>query len=79
MIQPLDDCSRSMRRSSKYPVFHSELKSRSSAGLIVNVARLGKHARANGICRDPAIAVDHDLRNHVLLRQACSSKEDKSE
>ena len=51
-------------------------------GFIVRVAGLGKDTSANGIRGDAAVAVDHDLLHHVLLRlqegcQKCKKRQQK--
>ena len=35
--------------------------------LVINVARPGEHTGANGVRRNPAIAVDDDVHDHFLL------------
>jgi hypothetical protein len=68
MIQPLEDCSRSIRRSSKISRVPQGVEVAFQRRLIVYVARLGEHAGTDGFRRNAAVAVNDDLGDHVLLR-----------
>ena len=79
MIQPLVDCFALDAQIVEVAGVPQGVEVAFQRGLVVHIAGFGEHAGTNRVSRDPSITVDHDLRHDVLLRQARSSKEDKSE
>jgi hypothetical protein len=48
-------------------------------GRVINVARAGKNAGANGFGWNPTIAMNYNFYNYVLLAQTCRAQPQKAE